>query len=115
MPMSMQEISDRLEIQDLMVRYSYAIDSRNCQPLGFGHSGRDRIHPDPAAGELAGQRFGDRVDGGLGSRVDHGVRYRIGTRNGAEIDDAAAVAMIRLQEPGPVEVSVATGLCATRK
>ena len=29
MTMSMQEISDRLEIQDLMTRYSYAIDSRN--------------------------------------------------------------------------------------
>ena len=29
MPMSMEEISDRLEIQDLMVRYSYAIDSRD--------------------------------------------------------------------------------------
>jgi len=33
MPMSMQEISDRLEIQDLMVRYSYAIDSRNWDAL----------------------------------------------------------------------------------
>jgi hypothetical protein len=31
--MSMQEISDRLEIQDLMVRYSYAIDSRNWDAL----------------------------------------------------------------------------------
>ncbi len=33
MTMSMQEISDRLEIQDLMVRYSYAIDSRNWDGL----------------------------------------------------------------------------------
>jgi SnoaL-like domain len=33
MPMSMEEISDRLEIQDLMVRYSYAIDSRNWDAL----------------------------------------------------------------------------------
>jgi hypothetical protein len=33
MPMSMQEISDRLEIQDLMVRYSYAIDSRDWDAL----------------------------------------------------------------------------------
>ena len=33
MTMSMQEISDRLEIQDLMVRYSYAIDSRNWDAL----------------------------------------------------------------------------------
>ena len=33
MPMSMQEVSDRLEIQDLMVRYSYAIDSRNWDAL----------------------------------------------------------------------------------
>jgi hypothetical protein len=31
--MSMQEISDRLEIQDLMVRYSYAIDSRDWDAL----------------------------------------------------------------------------------
>ena len=31
--MSMEEISDRLEIQDLMVRYSYAIDSRNWDAL----------------------------------------------------------------------------------
>jgi hypothetical protein len=33
MPMSLQEISDRLEIQDLMVRYSYAIDSRDWDAL----------------------------------------------------------------------------------
>jgi hypothetical protein len=33
MPMSMQEISDRLEIQDLMTRYSYAIDSRDWDAL----------------------------------------------------------------------------------
>ncbi len=33
MPMSMQEVSDRLEIQDLMVRYSYAIDSRDWDAL----------------------------------------------------------------------------------
>lgn len=33
MTMSMQEMSDRLEIQDLMVRYSYAIDSRNWDAL----------------------------------------------------------------------------------
>jgi len=31
--MSMQEISDRLEIQDLMVRYSYAIDNRDWAAL----------------------------------------------------------------------------------
>jgi len=31
--MSLQEISDRLEVQDLMVRYSYAIDSRNWDAL----------------------------------------------------------------------------------
>ena len=31
--MSMQEISDRMEIQDLMVRYSYAIDSRDWDAL----------------------------------------------------------------------------------
>ena len=33
MPMSIQEISDRLEIQDLMVRYSYAIDNRDWDAL----------------------------------------------------------------------------------
>ncbi len=33
MTMSIEEISDRLEIQDLMVRYSYAIDSRNWDAL----------------------------------------------------------------------------------
>jgi hypothetical protein len=33
MTMSMQEISDRLEIQDLMVRYSYAIDNRDWDAL----------------------------------------------------------------------------------
>jgi hypothetical protein len=33
MTMSMQEISDRLEIQDLMTRYSYAIDSRDWDAL----------------------------------------------------------------------------------
>ena len=33
MTMSMQEISDRLEIQDLMLRYSYAIDSRDWDAL----------------------------------------------------------------------------------
>jgi SnoaL-like domain len=33
MSMSMQEISDRLEIQDLMVRYSYAIDARDWDAL----------------------------------------------------------------------------------
>ena len=33
MAMSLQEISDRMEIQDLMVRYSYAIDSRNWDAL----------------------------------------------------------------------------------
>jgi hypothetical protein len=33
MPMSMEEISDRMEIQDLMIRYSYAIDSRNWDAL----------------------------------------------------------------------------------
>ena len=31
--MSLQEISDRLEIQDLMLRYSYAIDSRDWDAL----------------------------------------------------------------------------------
>ena len=31
--MSIEEISDRLEIQDLMVRYSYAIDSRDWDAL----------------------------------------------------------------------------------
>jgi hypothetical protein len=31
--MSMQEISDRLEIQDLFVSYSYAIDTRNWDAL----------------------------------------------------------------------------------
>lgn len=29
MPMSLEEISDRMEIQDLLVAYSYAIDSRD--------------------------------------------------------------------------------------
>ena len=33
MTMSLQEISDRMEIQDLMVSYSYAIDSRNWDAL----------------------------------------------------------------------------------
>ena len=33
MTMSVQEISDRLEIQDLMTRYSYAIDTRNWDAL----------------------------------------------------------------------------------
>ena len=33
MTMSLQEISDRLEIQDLMVRYSYAIDTRSWDAL----------------------------------------------------------------------------------
>jgi SnoaL-like domain len=33
MTMSLQEMSDRMEIQDLMVRYSYAIDSRNWDAL----------------------------------------------------------------------------------
>ena len=33
MTMPMQEISDRLEIQDLMVRYSYAIDNRDWDAL----------------------------------------------------------------------------------
>ena len=33
MTMSIEEISDRLEIQDLMVRYSYAIDSRSWDAL----------------------------------------------------------------------------------
>ena len=33
MTMSLEEISDRMEIQDLMVRYSYAIDSRNWDAL----------------------------------------------------------------------------------
>ena len=33
MTMSIQEISDRLEIQDLMVRYSYAIDNRDWDAL----------------------------------------------------------------------------------
>ncbi len=33
MTMSLEEISDRLEIQDLMVRYSYAIDSRDWDAL----------------------------------------------------------------------------------
>jgi hypothetical protein len=33
MTMSIEEISDRLEIQDLLVRYSYAIDSRNFDDL----------------------------------------------------------------------------------
>ena len=33
MTMSMQEISDRLEIQDLMTRYSYAIDTRDWDAL----------------------------------------------------------------------------------
>ena len=31
--LTLQEISDRMEIQDLMVRYSYAIDSRNWDAL----------------------------------------------------------------------------------
>ena len=33
MTMSLQEISDRMEIQDLMISYSYAIDSRNWDAL----------------------------------------------------------------------------------
>ena len=33
MAMSLQEISDRMEIQDLMVSHSYAIDSRDCDAL----------------------------------------------------------------------------------
>jgi len=33
MTMSIEEISDRLEIQDLMVRYSYAIDNRDWDAL----------------------------------------------------------------------------------
>ncbi|MGY1815196.1 nuclear transport factor 2 family protein [Blastococcus sp. SYSU D00820] len=33
MPMSLQEISDRLEIQDLMTRYSYAVDARDWDGL----------------------------------------------------------------------------------
>jgi hypothetical protein len=33
MTMSIEEMSDRLEIQDLMVRYSYAIDSRDWDAL----------------------------------------------------------------------------------
>ena len=33
MTMSLQEISDRLEIQDLLVAYSHAIDTRNWDAL----------------------------------------------------------------------------------
>ena len=33
MTMSLEEISDRMEIQDLMIAYSYAIDSRNWDAL----------------------------------------------------------------------------------
>lgn len=33
MTMSIEEISDRMEIQDLLVRYSYAVDSRNFADL----------------------------------------------------------------------------------
>ena len=33
MTMTLQEISDRMEIQDLLVKYSYAIDSRDFEAL----------------------------------------------------------------------------------
>jgi hypothetical protein len=33
MPLSLQEISDRIEIQDLITAYSYAIDTRNWDAL----------------------------------------------------------------------------------
>jgi hypothetical protein len=33
MPLSLQEISDRIEIHDLLVRYSHAIDTRNFDAL----------------------------------------------------------------------------------
>ena len=33
MPMTLQEMSDRLEIQDLIARYSYALDSREYDAL----------------------------------------------------------------------------------
>ena len=41
--LSLQEISDRLEIQDLLSRYSYAIDERNWDGLD------DVFTPDPDA------------------------------------------------------------------
>ena len=33
MPLSLQQISDRIEIHDLLVRYSHAIDTRNFDAL----------------------------------------------------------------------------------
>ena len=58
MTMSLEEISDRLEIQDLLVAYSYAIDSRDWAALDdvftpdahidytvFGGIGRRQFRP----------------------------------------------------------------------
>ena len=62
MTMSMQEISDRLEIQDLMLRYSYAIDSRDWDALDhvFGVFHR-RPRAAPAVVFLAGGRGHENV------------------------------------------------------
>jgi hypothetical protein len=61
MPMSLQEISDRLEIQDVLVRYCYAVDDRNW-------SAYRKVFTTDAV-------IDDTVTGGVRSGVEEHVAY----------------------------------------
>jgi hypothetical protein len=61
MTLSLQEISDRIEIQDLLVRYCYAVDDRNWDAY------RKVFTPDAV--------IDDTVTGGVRSGVEEHVAY----------------------------------------
>jgi hypothetical protein len=53
MPLSLQEISDRLEIQEVLTRYCYAVDDRDWDTYRSAFT-LDAIIDDTAAGGLRG-------------------------------------------------------------
>ncbi len=60
--------------------------------FGFDHPGIDRVHADLLGPKLARQHAGDGVDCALGSGVDGGGCGCDAADNGADVDDAAALA-----------------------
>ena len=105
MTMSVQEISDRLEIQDLMTRYSYAIDTRNWDAKGKNEktvnlpwnacsfvTGSKRYtvlrinHPDnpkeTRGSERDYGRFGDYFEYDLTPKTPLKLKYRVWVQEG---------------------------------
>src|SRR6185369_4176494 len=88
-------------------------NSRRMHTFGYHHARIDPIDADVTRTELVGKRLGYRIDSAFGGAVDRGRRRRLGARQRADVDDAAALAaeilrrlLGRQDEPEDVDVEV---------